>query len=142
MALAKLQMPHTHSIGVFQAAYDELNSSRARSSAKKCVILLTDGANNGCDIDPEDVADQMRNEGFIPASLPLPVGDGDGVRPCDGSSASPSEDLVGDAHELRSVLLTLQPPQTCRTFTPECRASCDNDGDPCYYQPAATIAFA
>jgi len=56
-----------------QAAYDELTSVRARADARKCCILLSDGGNNSCSIDPQDVADQMKAENFAVAVIALAV---------------------------------------------------------------------
>jgi hypothetical protein len=127
--------------GGLQVAYDELHSSRARASAKKCVVLLTDGGNNGCEIDPEDVATQMRNEGFVLCVIALAVDDIDKVVPCDSSSILSVKsylasftncDLFFDAATVSAL------PDVLARIP---RITCDNDGEPCYYQPPATIAF-
>lgn len=127
--------------GGLQVAYDELHSSRARASAKKCVILLTDGGNNGCEIDPEDVATQMRNEGFVLCVIALAVDDVDKVVPCDSSSILSVKtylasftncDLFFDAKTVNDL------PDVYSRMP---RIVCNNNGEPCYYKPPATIAF-
>ncbi len=127
--------------GGLQAAYDELTSSRARSSARKCVILLTDGGNNVCQIDPEEVADEMRKLNFLVCVIGLAIDDADGMVPCDGSAAIDVKswltsltncDLFFDAEtaeDLPDIYATLP------------RAVCGFESDPCFYYPDATIAF-
>ena len=128
--------------GGLQAAYDELHSPRARSTAKKGVILLTDGANNGCAIDPEDVAEQMRNEGFILCVIALAVGDTDGVAPCDGSSAQTVKTWLASLTNCDLFFDAPTNDDLPDVYARMPRIVCDSDGDPCYYQPPATIAFA
>ena len=95
----------------------------------------------GATLTRRDVADQMRNEGFILCVIALAVGDGDGVRPCDGSSALPVKTWLAS---LTNCDLFFDAPTTADlpdVYSRMPRIVCDNDGDPCYYQPAATIAF-
>ena len=127
--------------GGLQAAYDELHSPRARSSAKKGVILLTDGANNGCSIDPEDVATQMRNEGFVLCVIALAVDDADGIVPCDGSATQTVKTWLASLTNCDLFFDAPTVDDLPDVYARMPRLVCDNDGEPCYYQPPATIAF-
>lgn len=126
--------------GGLQAAFDELTSSRARANARKCVILLTDGGNNVCEIDPEDVAEEIRKHDFMLCVIGLAVGD-DQMERCAGKGNAYVKswlptltncDLYFDAptvDDLPNIYATLP------------RAVCGFESDPCFYYPDATIAF-
>lgn len=114
------------------AAYDELTSSRARAEARKCVILLTDGGNNYCGIDPEEVAAQMRAENFAVAVIALAVPEDEIGYHCGGGSELLLSIMqsytncslfwnVQDVDELGSVYASI--PTTI----------CKGDTSPCWY---------
>jgi hypothetical protein len=119
--------------GGLQAAYDELHSSRARAGAKKGVILLTDGANNGCTIDPEDVATQMRNEGFVLCVIALAVDDADGIAPCDGSSTQTVKTWLASLTNCDLFFDAPTVDDLPDVYSRMPRVVCQNDGEPVSY---------
>ena len=123
-----------------QAAYDELTGPRASGGTRKCVILLTDGGNNLCQVDPEDVAQQMQEQDFMVCVIGLAIGDSDNMVDCDGTVQVVKNwlptltncDLYFDAptvDDLPDVYASLP------------RLVCGYESDPCFYYPDATIAF-
>lgn len=117
-----------------QAALDELTSSRANPSAKKCVVLLTDGASNGlCSThDPDTVAASIRAANMIFAVIALAVGDSELTITCSGSVMSVKTwmesltncELFFDAETVDDLP---------NVFSRVPRITCDLDGDPCFY---------
>jgi hypothetical protein len=84
----------------------------------------------------------MRNEGFILCVIALAVGDDDGIAPCDGS---PNQTVKAWLASLTNCDLFFDAPTNDDlpdVYARMPRIVCDSDGDPCYYQPPATIAFA
>lgn len=124
-----------------QAAYDELTGVRASTGTRKCVILLTDGGNNLCAVDPEDVAQRMQEENFMVCVIGLAIGDGDGMARCAGKGLMMVKDWLPT---LTNCDLFFDAPTV--DDLPDVYASlprlvCGYESDPCFYYPDATTAF-
>lgn len=115
-----------------QAAYNELTSSRANPSSKKCVILISDGANNSCAVDPDTVAASIRAANMIFAVIALAVDDADRTVTCAGVVTNVKTWLESLTNcELFFDAATVDDLPDILARVP--RITCDLDGDPCFY---------
>ncbi|HYE32120.1 MAG TPA: VWA domain-containing protein [Methylomirabilota bacterium] len=120
--------------GGLQVAQEELNSGRARSGARKVIVLLTDGMENINNPDPEELAEEIKGDGWVIVVIALAVPSTyhaylQGLCSCDFFFAASSVDELPNIYARIPALICQKQNDSCigTYFPPSVAAGCHRD---------------